>query len=133
MKRFSTVVTLCLAFTANAGSLSNGAWSPSGCGTRPEPPAIDSGSASAYNRSITQVNDWQKQIQVYHDCVIKEANLDIGAINNAASAEQTRINQASGNLNIELSRGRDKLESSSPTPAPLGGPGGAGAQSYPQY
>jgi hypothetical protein len=133
MRRFSAVVTLCLAFTANAGSLGNGAWSPSGCGTRPTPPTIESASVSAYNRSITQVNDWQKQIQVYHDCVIKEANSDIAAINQAATAEQARINQASGNVNAELSRNRDKLESSPPTPAPLGGPGGAGAQSYPQY
>jgi hypothetical protein len=133
MRRFSTVATLCLAFTANAGSLSNGIWSASGCGTRPEPPAIDSGSASSYNRSIAQVNDWQKQIQVYHDCVIREANSDMAAISQAASAEQARINQVSGTVSTELNRGRDKLESSPSLPAPLGAPGGGGAQSYPQY
>lgn len=132
MKCFFAVTTLFVAFTANAGSLSNGTWSPSGCGTRPQPPAIDSTSVSTYNRSIAQVNDWQKQMQIYHDCVIREANSDIAAVNQAAAAEQARINQASGNLNADLNHGRDKLQSS-PTPIPGGQPGGPGMQNYPQY
>lgn len=129
---FATIVMVSAVFTANAGGLTNGTWTPSGCGTRPQAPTIDSTSVSTYNRSITEVNDWQKQMQIYHDCVIREANSDIAAINQAAAAEQARINQASGNLNADLNRGRDKLQSS-PMPIPGGQPGGPGMQNYPQY
>jgi hypothetical protein len=93
--------------------LSNGTWSPSGCGARPEPPVVDSTSVSTYNQSIARIKDWQKHIQIYHECVIKEANSDIAAINQSATAEQTKINQASGSLNQDLNRGREKLDSSS--------------------
>jgi len=133
MKRigFLVVAIFGIISVANAGGLTNGNWSPAGCGARPEPPVIDSTSVGAYNRSIAQVNDWQKQMQIYHDCVIKEANSDIAAINQAATAEQARINQASGNLNADLNRGRDKLNSS-PLPA-SGLPVGPGMQGNPQY
>ncbi len=126
---FSTIAMLCAAFAANAGGLSNGTWSPSGCGARPEPPVIDSTSVSAYNQSVAQINDWQKHIQIYHECVIKEANSDIAAINQVATAEQTKINQASGSLNQDLNRGREKLDSSS-APVPGVPTGGSGMQGY---
>ncbi|MEO8996680.1 MAG: hypothetical protein ABI284_04440, partial [Nitrosospira sp.] len=67
---------LTAAFTANAGVLENGNWSASGCGAIPETPVIDSSSAEAFNRSVGTINAWQKQMQVYHDCMIKEANAD---------------------------------------------------------
>jgi hypothetical protein len=95
-------------------------------------PTIDVTDASTYNRSVAQVNEWQKQIQIYHDCVIREANSDIASINQAATAEQAKINQASGSVNADLNRGRDKLQSS-PMPAPSRQPGGPGMQNYPQY
>jgi hypothetical protein len=124
---FSTVVMLCTAFTVNAGGLSNGTWSASACGARPEPPAVDPTSISTYNQSVSQVNDWQKQMQTYHECVIREANADIAAINQAAAAEQASINQASGNVNADLNRGRDRLQS---MPGPSGPPVGPGMPGY---
>ena len=129
---FAAAISLGISFGANAGVLNNGSWSPSGCGNRPEAPVIDSTNAEAFNRSINLINTWQKQIQTYHDCMIKEANADASAINQAASAEQAKINEASEKLNADANLARNKLESSpargSVSAPPIGS--GMGQQGY---
>ena len=122
---------LATTFTANAGVLKDGGWSASGCGTMPEAPVIDSSSADAFNQSVRKLNDWQKQIQTYHDCMVKEANADSSAINQTATQEQARINEAVEKMNEEVTAAKKKVEqspSSSPSMAPPIGPmpGGAG-------
>ncbi|BCT67731.1 hypothetical protein [Nitrosospira sp. NRS527] len=87
---FAAFFALTTAFTANAGVLENGSWSASGCGAMPETPVIDSSSVAAFNRSVGAINAWQKQMQVYHDCMIKEANADSVTINQSARAGQGR-------------------------------------------
>lgn len=123
--------TLATTFTANAGVLKDGSWSASGCGTMPEAPVIESSSAEAFNQSIGKLNDWQKQIQTYHDCTVKEANADSSAINQAATQEQARINEAVEKMNEEVTAAKKKVEqspASSPSMAPPVGtmPGGPG-------
>ena len=105
------------AFAAQAGVLENGNWTPSGCGTRPEAPLIDSASPEAYNRSIGLVNTWQKELQAYHDCMIREANADAAAINRAATVEQARINEASQKVNADATAARSTVDTSRPAPA----------------
>lgn len=122
---------LATTFTASAGILKDGSWSASGCGTMPEAPVIDSSSAEAFNQSIGKLNDWQKQIQTYHDCMVKEANADSSAINQAATQEQAKINEAVEKMNKEVTAAKKKAEQrspSSPSMAPPIGPmpGGAG-------
>ncbi|SEK65002.1 hypothetical protein [Nitrosovibrio tenuis] len=118
---FAAILGAFAAFTANAGILNNGNWSPSGCGARPEAPVIDSTSVDAFNRSINMINTWQKQIQTYHDCMVREANADAAAINQAAAAEQAKINAASEKLNSDANIARNKLDSS-PARGPVNGP-----------
>ncbi len=130
-----TTVLVTTVLTANAGTLENGTWSASGCGAMPQTPVIDSSSVDAFNKSIGKINDWQKQIQTYHDCMIKEANADSAAINKAATAEQTRINEAVEKVNKEAAAGKQKVEQSSSSSSPsfpsLAPPGsGAGGQGY---
>lgn len=129
---FTAAISLSISFGANAGTLNNGSWSPSGCGTRPEAPVIDSTNAEAFNRSINLINTWQKQTQTYHDCMVREANADASAINQAASAEQAKINEASEKLNADANLARNKLESSpgrgSVIAPPIGS--GMGQQGY---
>lgn len=120
-----------ITLPANAGVLKDGSWSASGCGTMPEAPVIDSSSADAFNQSIGKLNDWQKQIQIYHDCTVKEANADSSAINQAATQEQARINEAVEKMNKEVTAAKKNVEQrspSSPSMAPPIGPmpGGAG-------
>lgn len=89
-----TSLAFTTAFTAHAGVIGPEGWSPAGCGTMPQAPIIDSSSADAFNKSIGTINEWQKQLQTYHDCMVKEANADNAAISQAATAEQKRINEA---------------------------------------
>ena len=107
---------LAVAFAANAGTLNNGNWSPSGCGTLSEAPAVDSSSIDAINQSIAAVNEWQKQVQSYDECMIKEANADTSTIANSASAKQTQYREASKKINADAAAGREKFgrQSSSP-------------------
>jgi len=135
-------VTLAVMFAANAGTLNNGSWSPSGCGAMPEAPKINLNSVDTLNQSIAAVNDWQKQLQTYDECMIKEANADTAAISNAANVQQTRYREASTKINEELSAGRDKFSGgASPARAGadnqgIGNPGfanpgsGVGGQGY---
>lgn len=133
-------ITLAVTFAANAGTLNNGSWSPSGCGTMPEAPNVNSNNVDSLNRSITAVNDWQKRLQTYDQCMIREANADTTAISNAANAQQVRYREASARINAELASGRDKLGSDaspagiSPGSQGFGNPGmgnpGSGGQGY---
>ena len=107
---------LAVAFAANAGTLNNGNWSPSGCGTLSEAPVVDSSSIDAINQSIAAVNEWQKQVQSYDECMIKEANADTSTIANSANAKQTQYREASKKINADAAAGREKFgrQSSSP-------------------
>ena len=130
---FSASIALATVFTASAGTLENGKWSASGCGVMPDAPVVESRSVDAFNKSIGRINDWQKQIQTYHDCMVKEANADSGAINKAAASEQTRINEAVEKVNKETAAGKQKVEagSSSSSPSLVSPPGAVpGSQLY---
>ena len=113
----STGLAVGASLAAHAGALENGSWAPRGCGARPEAPVIESTNPEAYNRSIGLVNVWQKQLQSYNDCLIKEANADAAAINHAANAEQTQINEAIQKVNADATAARSKVDSSPPAPA----------------
>ena len=114
-------ITFAVMFAANAGTLNDGSWSPSGCGAMPEAPNVNSNNVDSLNRSITAVNDWQKQLQTYDECIIREANADTAAISSAANAQQVRYREVSAKINAELVAGRDKLGGeASPSPAGVG-------------
>lgn len=133
---FSASIALATIFTASAGTLENGKWSASGCGAMPGAPVVESSSIDAFNKSIGKINDWQKQIQTYHDCMVKEANADSAAINKAATSEQTRINESVEKMNKEAAAGKEKVEassssSSSSSPSLVSPPGAVpGSQMY---
>ncbi|SCX46424.1 hypothetical protein [Nitrosospira sp. Nsp1] len=129
---FAAFFALTTAFTANAGVLENGTWSASGCGAMPETPVIDSSSVAAFNRSVSAINAWQKQMQVYHDCMIKEANADSVTINQSATAGQGRINGIVEKINTEVAAGKQKVEQSQSASPPLSSPPGAapGSMAY---
>ncbi|ARO88379.1 hypothetical protein EBAPG3_011680 [Nitrosospira lacus] len=107
---------IAVALGANAGTLNNGSWSPGGCGTLSEAPAVDSSSVDTINRSIAAVNEWQKQVQSYDECMIKEANADTSTIANSANAQQARYREASQKINAEAAAGREKFSSQSSSP-----------------
>jgi hypothetical protein len=122
---FAAFFALTAVSTASAGVLENGSWSASGCGAMPETPVIDSSSADAFNRSVGAINAWQKKMQAYHDCKIKEANADSLTINQAATAGQGRINGIVEKINAEVAAGKQKVEKSQSAFPSLSPPPGA--------
>jgi hypothetical protein len=138
MKRITLLVVpimLAVTFAANAGTLNDGSWSPSGCGTMPEAPAVNSGSADTVNKSIAAVNNWQKQLQTYDECMIREANADAATIANSAKAQQKRYHETSEKIAAEVTAVREKFDrESSSTGAGTGTQGygnpGSGGQGY---
>ena len=128
-----TSLAFTTAFSTHAGVLGPEGGAPAGCGTMPQSPIIDSSSADAFNKSIGTINEWQKQLQTYHDCLVKEANTDNAAINQGATAEQKRINEAIEKASQDATAGRQKVERSSSSPSPvLAPPAGTmpGSQGY---
>jgi hypothetical protein len=82
---------------AHAGNITSGAWTPSGCGTRPEAPALNLKNADAYNASVDQVNAYLKSSRAYIDCLTQEANADIQAVTRSANAAPQACDGTEGN------------------------------------
>ncbi|CAI8960859.1 hypothetical protein [Methylocaldum szegediense] len=112
MPSYRTIVllTALTAIGAQAGTLTDGKWTPSNCGTQTAPPEIDSRSVEGYNRSLKAVREWQQKTQAYNDCVVKEANADNAAIAEAANAEQARFRAAVERISAEAAAIKAKLE-----------------------
>lgn len=111
LKRF--VVTVVLSFSAvsaTAGDLKEGVWIPSACGSRQEPPVVDVTTIDSYNASVKALNEWQRAIKVYDDCLVKEANTDSAVIANTAKAEQGALKAIVDKLNNDLDAARATLE-----------------------
>jgi hypothetical protein len=93
-----------------AGTITNGAWSPSGCGTEPVVPVIGQDTVDAYNQSVKAINDWQEKANAYNGCLIKEANADNSLIANAANDEQARLRAAIEKIQAETTAAKAKLD-----------------------
>lgn len=95
---------------SNAGSLVNGAWSPSGCGEKPEAPIADSTSADTFNRSVDAINDWQDRAVKYLSCLVKEANADSKLITDTANDIQTKFQEEIDRVVTEADNAKAELE-----------------------
>ncbi len=106
---FAAAITL-TAVSGTAGTLTNGVWAPSGCGTEPEVPVIDQTNVETYNQSVKAVNDWQQKANAYNGCLINEANADNALIANAANEEQERLRINIEKIQADTNAARDKLD-----------------------
>jgi hypothetical protein len=107
----TTLATLGAILNANAGTLANGKWTASGCGTIAAAPAVDAGGIDAYNRSLKQIREWQPQAQAYIDCIVKEANADNATIVKFANAEQERFRDDVAKIKAAADDAKKQLES----------------------
>jgi hypothetical protein len=107
---FFTAAIMLTAVSGTAGTITNGAWSPSGCGTEPAVPVIDQSSVDAYNQSVKAINDWQQKANTYNGCLIKEANVDNTLIANSANDEQARLRAAIEKIQTETTAAKAKLD-----------------------
>jgi hypothetical protein len=94
-----------------AGIITNGAWSPSGCGTEPVVPVIEQSSVDAYNQSVKLINEWQQKANTYNTCLINEANADNALIAKMANEEQSRLRVAIEKIKTETMVAKAKLDS----------------------
>ena len=95
---------------SHAGSLVNGAWSPSGCGEKPEAPIVDSTSADTFNRSVDAINDWQDRAVKYLSCLVNEANADSKLITDTANDIQTQFQEEIDQVVTEADNARVELD-----------------------
>jgi hypothetical protein len=105
-----TATMLFTAVSVMAGTITNGVWSPAGCGTEPVVPVIDQTSIDAYNQSVNAINDWQQKANAYNGCLIKEANADNALIANSANDEQVRLRTAIERIQAETTAAKAKLD-----------------------
>lgn len=92
-----------------AGTLSGGAWTATGCGVRPATPTLDLKDSDAFNRSVDVVNAHLKAIRAYVDCLTAEANADLQAVSQSATATQTSVREARDRLLADVKAAEQKL------------------------
>ncbi len=109
-KFFILAIVLTALSTANAGTITNQVWTPSGCGTEPIAPGIEQNSIDAYNKSIKAINDWQVKAQAFNECVIKEANADSALIAKTANDQQNRLRAVLDKIKSDTDAAKASLE-----------------------
>ena len=98
------------ASTVHAGSLGNGSWSPSGCGSKPEVPVLDNSTIDTFNNSVTAINDWQQKSRTYLECLIKEANSDNKLIAETANKVQEQYREQLEKISAEAKAAGDAFK-----------------------
>lgn len=68
------------------------AWSASGCGAEPAPPAVQGGSVERFNASIDRVGAYDNAARAYSACVGKAALAEQTAISNDARLRMNAVN-----------------------------------------
>jgi hypothetical protein len=77
---------------AQAGSLTNGTWTPSSACVAPgDAPTIMDKSADAYNKSAKLVQAWQASAQAYASCAQAEAKTDQNAVVSGANESISKL------------------------------------------
>lgn len=95
--------------SASAGVISNGNWTPAGCGEKPAAPIVAARSEDAFNNSVEAINQWQEQSKVYFDCLVKEANGDNATIAESANRAQTQYREAIDKIKVDIDAANKKL------------------------
>ncbi|HEV2675595.1 MAG TPA: hypothetical protein VGV37_13710 [Aliidongia sp.] len=94
---------------AEAGTLRNGTWTPTGCGTEPTPPAINGSGRAAYEASVKEANAYQQAAKQYEDCYFNEAQADNHAIGGALSDHQHEVQARFDKLSADSKAAANRL------------------------
>ena len=107
---FTTVIMVAAIPSVTAGTITNGAWSPNGCGAEPVIPVIVQDSVDAYNKSVKAINEWQQKANAYNTCLINEANADNALIAKTANEEKSRFRATIDKIKTGTDAAKAKLE-----------------------
>jgi hypothetical protein len=94
---------------AQAGTLTNGVWTPSSCGAEPVAPTMDMSSEKAFNASLNTEEDYEKKNSDYVNCVIKEATTDQNAVASAANAIRQKRQTETDKVKADVDTGITKF------------------------
>jgi hypothetical protein len=108
---FTALIMVASVSVGTAGTIANGTWAPSGCGTEPGVPIIEQGSVDAYNKSVKAINEWQQKANAYNTCLINEANADNAVIAKTANEEQSRLRAAIEKIKTDADAAKTRLDS----------------------
>lgn len=98
-----------MSSVTEAGTISQSVWTPANCGEKPTAPAIPDSDVKAFNAAMNQINDWQAQIKVYFECLVKEANADNTVIAESANRQQAEHQKLIESLNAQIDAAEKKL------------------------
>jgi hypothetical protein len=106
----AALATLATA-SAQAGTIQNGAWTPSSTCVDPgEVPHFSSKSPDAYNKSAKIAADWQGKAKTYADCVSADAKADQQAVITGANGAIAKINDGLNAMKDESQAAVEKLK-----------------------
>jgi hypothetical protein len=100
---------LFIANSAVAGTIANGAWSPTNCGEQPSPPVIADQDVKSFNKSMDAIGDWQNKTKNFFECLVKEANADNAIIAESANRAQANNQKVVETLNATIDEAEKKL------------------------
>jgi hypothetical protein len=103
---FSALFSVCV----NAGTLTNGVWTPSNCGAKPVTPVVDDKDVDTYNKSVANINDWQQKAKAYYACLVNEANVDNGLVIENANREQAEYKKSFETIKAALDVAAKKVD-----------------------
>lgn len=104
------IAAMLLVGSAEAGNLANNAWSSSRCGARPVAATVDQRNPDAFNKSLDKVNAYQKDVNVYLDCLVAEGNLDIQLISKVITDEQLAARADREKILADVRKANEKFD-----------------------
>ena len=110
--RLATALFACLTLVhaAQAGTVSNGLWTPGNCGARPEAPSLNLKNVDTFNASTDAVNNYRVAINTYLNCLVKEANADIQAVSASTKAAQQAAREANDKIEADVKAANEKFK-----------------------
>jgi hypothetical protein len=95
---------------ANAGTIANGAWAPSTCGSDPGPrPEFNTKNADGFNKSVKDATAWQEKSKTFTECMVNEGKADQNAIVATMNKQIEGFNTASRTMADESNAALAKL------------------------
>jgi len=106
----AAIIIVITGSVSNAGTISNGTWSPNACGIEPELPVIKQDTVETYNQSIKKINEWQKKANDHINCIINEANADSAIIAKTAKEQQNKFRAAAEKIKLATDDAKATLD-----------------------
>lgn len=98
------------ATAAHAGTLTNGAWTPTGCAEPGPVPEMNGKTGDAYNKSAKAYQAWADKAQPYEKCVQEQAKADQSAVVEGANKVLSALNDASTKFQADANAAMEALK-----------------------